>query len=69
MKISIDINDDLYELALKAAEPGLDNTSDIFHEALKAYVRIQNANRLAKLGGKATAIPDISRRRVEPPRE
>lgn len=43
MKISIDIDDELYEQALKAAEPRLDNTSDIFHEALKAYVHIQSA--------------------------
>ena len=37
MKIRIDIDDELYEQALKATEPGLDNTLDIFHEALKAY--------------------------------
>lgn len=69
MKISIDIDDELYEQALKAAEPGLNNTSDLFHEALKTYVRVKNANRLAKLGGKATAMLDIPRRRGAPPRE
>lgn len=40
MKISIDIDDELYEQALKVADPGLDNTSVIFHKALKTYVRV-----------------------------
>lgn len=69
MKISIDIDDELYEQALKAAEPELNNTSDIFHEALKTFVRVQNTERLAKLGGKSATMQDIPRRRGESPRE
>ncbi|MWJ28573.1 type II toxin-antitoxin system VapB family antitoxin [Halomonas sp. ZH2S] len=69
MRTTITINDALYEQALEFAEPGLSKPSDIFQEALKTYVRVQAARRLAALGGTAQEMPDIPFRRRESPTE
>lgn len=66
MRTTVTIDDALYEQALAFAEPGMDKPSDLFREAMKTYVRIQAGRRLAALGGTASEMPDIPRRREEP---
>jgi hypothetical protein len=55
----------LYEQALEAAEPGMDK-ADLFREAIKTFVRVQAAKRLAALGGSAPDMQVPPRRRSEP---
>lgn len=65
MRITVTIDDALFERALQVAEPGIEK-SDLIREAVKTYVRVQSAKRLAALGGTAPQMPDIPRRRQEP---
>lgn len=65
MRTTVTIEDALYEKALEMADPTMDKT-DIFREAMKAFVRIQAAKRLAALGGAAPEMQDTARRRPEP---
>lgn len=62
MRTTITIDDELYESAVKAADPGMDK-ADLIREAMKVFVRVQAAKRLAALGGAAAAMKDIPRRR------
>ena len=62
MKATITISDALYEQATRLAEPGL-NKSALFEQALKVFIQIQAAKRLAALGGSAPEMPVIPRRR------
>ena len=64
MRTTITIDDDLYESAVAAADPGMDK-ADLVREAMKVFVRVQAAKRLAALGGAAPAMKDIPRRRPE----
>jgi Arc/MetJ family transcription regulator len=59
------IDDELYAKALELAEPTMDK-SDLFREALKAFVRVRVARRLAALGSTAPEMQDIRRKRAEP---
>jgi Arc/MetJ family transcription regulator len=61
MEVTVSIDDELYGQAMELAEPGINNASDLFHEAQKAYVRIQAGRRLAALNGKAVGMQDIPR--------
>lgn len=61
MRIVITIEDELYEHALEMAEPGME-ASDLFREALKAFIRVQLAKRLAELGGAQPGLMDVPRR-------
>jgi Arc/MetJ family transcription regulator len=65
MRTTVTIDDALYEKALEIADPGMDK-SDLFREAIKTFVRVQAAKRLAALGGMAPEMQDIPRRRGEP---
>ena len=65
MRTTVTIDDDLYEKALAVADLTMDK-ADLFREAIKTFVRVQAAKRLAALGGKASDIDDIPRRRAEP---
>ena len=49
MKITVTIEDSLNESALEVADASMDKT-DLFQEAVKTFVRIQAAKRLASLG-------------------
>ena len=49
MRTTVTIDDALYEQALEVADPGMDK-ADLFREAIKTFVRIQAAKRLASLG-------------------
>jgi len=65
MRTTVTIDDDLYEKALEVADPGMDK-ADIFREAMKTFVRIQAAKRLAVLGGSMPDMQDVPRRREKP---
>jgi Arc/MetJ family transcription regulator len=62
LRTTVTIDDDLYERALEAADPGMDK-ADLFREAMKVFVRVQAGRRLAALGGKAPKMKTIPRRR------
>lgn len=65
MRTTVTIDDVLYEKALEVADTGMDK-SDIFREAIKTFVRVQSAKRLAALGGTMPDIEDVARRREVP---
>ncbi|MGH8784565.1 MAG: type II toxin-antitoxin system VapB family antitoxin [Cupriavidus necator] len=65
MRTTVTIDDALYEQALEIADPGMDK-SDLFREAIKTFVRVQAAKRLAALGGTAPDMEDVPRSRLEP---
>lgn len=50
MRTTVTIDDALYAKALDMADPGMDK-ADLFREAIKTFVRVQAAKRLAALGG------------------
>jgi Arc/MetJ family transcription regulator len=62
MRTTVTIDDTLYEKALEMADPGMDK-SDLFREAIKTFVRVNAAKRLAALGGATPEIQDVPRRR------
>ncbi len=65
MRTTVTIDDALFEKALEVADPDMDK-ADIFREAIKTFVRVQAAKRLAALGGSMPEIRDVPRRREEP---
>lgn len=65
MRTTVTIDDDLYEQALAMADPGMDK-SDLFREAIKAFVRLQAGKRLAALGGRQPDAAEIPRQREAP---
>ena len=67
MRTTVTIEDALYQQALEVADPAMDK-ADLFREAIRTFVRVQAAKRLARLGWKAPDMPDIPRRRAEPAR-
>jgi Arc/MetJ family transcription regulator len=64
MRTTVTIDDALYEKALEVADTNMDK-ADIFREAMKTFVRVQAAKRLAALGGTTPEIQDVTRRREE----
>jgi Arc/MetJ family transcription regulator len=65
MRTTVTIEDALYAKALEVADPTMER-SDIFREAMKTFVRVQAAKRLAALGGARPDMSDIPRRDTEP---
>lgn len=65
MRTTVTIDDALYEKALEMADINMDK-SDIFREAIKTFVRVQAAKRLAALGGSMPEIQDVPRRSEQP---
>lgn len=65
MRTTVTIDDALYQQALEMADPSMDK-ADIFREAVKTFVRVQAAKRLASLGGSSYEMQTIPRRREEP---
>lgn len=55
MRTTVTIDDALYKKALDVADPSTDK-ADLIREAVKVYVRVQSAKRLAALGA---AVPDM----------
>lgn len=62
MRTTVTIDDELYNTALEMANPDMDK-SELFREAIKAFIRIQSAKRLAALGGTTPDMQDIPRRK------
>ena len=62
MRTTVTIDDELYQRALEVADPGMEK-GNLFREAMKVFVRVQAAKRLAALGGKAPGMKAIPRRR------
>ena len=62
MRTTVTIDDELYRRALEVADPGIDK-AELFREAMKVFVRVQAAKRLAALGGKAPRMKAVPRRR------
>ena len=67
MRTTVTIDDALYEQALEVADPAMDK-ADLFREAMKTFVRVQAAKRLAALGATAPTMQDVPRQRGEPSR-
>jgi protein-disulfide isomerase len=65
VRVTVTLDDALYEKALEMADPEMDQ-GDLFREALETFVRVQAAKRLAALGGRAASMRDVPRRRDEP---
>jgi hypothetical protein len=61
MRTTVTIEDALYKEALEIADPSMDQ-ADLFREAIKTFVRVQAAKRLASLGARAPEIQDVPRR-------
>lgn len=68
MRTTITIDDADYEAALRVAEPGTDK-ADLIREAIRTFIRVRSAQRLAALGGGAPDMADIPRRHSQPERE
>jgi len=64
MRTTVTIDDVLYNRALEVADPTMDK-ADLFREAIKTFVRVQAAKRLASLGATMPEIEEISRRRED----
>jgi len=64
MRITVTIDDGLYQRALEVADPAMDK-GDLFREAIKVFVRVKAGKRLAALGGMAATMKEIPRRRPE----
>ncbi len=62
MRTTVTIDDALYAKALEVADPDMDR-ADVFREAIKTFVRVQSAKRLAALGGAAPDMADVPRER------
>ena len=65
MRTTVTIDDELYAKALDMADPGMDR-ADLFREAIKTFVRVQAAKRLAALGGTSPDMTEVPRRGPEP---
>lgn len=65
MRATVTIDDELYNKAIEVADPSMDKV-DLFREAIKTFVRVRAAKRLAALGGTMPEISEVPRRRSEP---
>ena len=65
MRTTVTIDDELYERALAVADPAMDK-ADIFREAMKTFVRVHAAKRLAALGSTVPNMQGVPRRREAP---
>ncbi|CAG2148508.1 type II toxin-antitoxin system VapB family antitoxin [Cupriavidus numazuensis] len=65
MRATVTIDDDLYEQALAMADPLMDK-SELVQEAIRTFIRVQAAKRLAAAGGALPNMPDVPRGRDKP---
>ena len=63
VRTTVTIDNDLYNKALEMADPEMEK-SDLFREAMKTFVRVRAAKRLASLGGKAPDMEEIPRNKT-----
>lgn len=68
MRITVTIDDTLYQQAIELADPGMDE-ADLFTAAIQTFVRVQAAKRLAALGGAQPGMADIPRERTHTPQK
>lgn len=64
MRTTVTIDDTLYQRALEVADPAMDK-ADLFREAIKTFVRVQAAKRLAALGATQPEMQETPRRRED----
>jgi Arc/MetJ family transcription regulator len=64
MRTTVTIDDELFAQALEVLEPNIDKT-EIFREALKVFIRVESAKRLAALGGTTPKMKSIPRRSIK----
>lgn len=62
MRTTISIEDELYETAAQFCPPDSDKAT-VIREAIKVFVKVQAAKRLASLGGKAPDMQSVERHR------
>lgn len=65
MRTTVTIDDDLYEKALEMADPTMDK-ADLFREAVKTFIRVQAAKRLAALGASLSKMQNSPHRHTKP---
>ena len=56
MRTTVTLDDTLYEQALQLSDPRMDK-ADLFREAIKVFVRVQAAKRLAELKRAGFEVP------------
>ncbi len=61
MRTTVTIDDTDYEAALAVADPAMDK-ADLFREAIRTFIRVRAAQRLAALGASAPGMDDVPRR-------
>jgi Arc/MetJ family transcription regulator len=64
MRTTVTIDDELYAQALEVIDPQTEK-SELFREALKVFIRVESAKRLAALGGKAPQMRSVPRRQAK----
>ncbi|MDH2435922.1 type II toxin-antitoxin system VapB family antitoxin [Pokkaliibacter sp. MBI-7] len=64
MRTTVSVDDELYQQAIELSDPAMEKV-DIFREALKTYVQVKAAQRLAALGGNQPDMEEVPRRRDE----
>jgi Arc/MetJ family transcription regulator len=64
MRTTVTIDDELYAQALEVIEPNTEK-SELFREALKVFIRVESAKRLANLGGNVPKMKTIPRRQTK----
>ena len=62
MRTTLTIDDQLFAKAVALAEPGIDK-SELLRECVRAFIQRQTARRLAALGGQASDVERVPRRR------
>jgi len=62
MRTTVSIDDALYERAIELLDPNIDK-KEIFREAIRVFIQVQAANRLAEMGGKLKDMKAVPRRR------
>lgn len=63
MRTTVTIEDVLYDQALELADPDMDK-AELFREAIRTFIRVQSGKRLARLGGQASQMAEVPRRRA-----
>lgn len=66
MRTTVTIDEELYQQALNMADPGMDK-AELFREAIKTFIRVRAAKRLAALGGAAPDMQTPPRRPEDSP--
>lgn len=64
MELPVIIDDDLYSEAMELADPDMDK-DDLVREAIKTFVRVQAAKRLAAVGASMPEMREVLRRRED----